>query len=104
MYKVAINKCYGGFSVSEEVGKILLSRYGLGTISKWGTYFLPEDIKRHDKRLIEVLEEFDEDNRGGGCSKVVIFELLTPVYRISNYDGYETIHQPEGYDWVTIED
>jgi hypothetical protein len=33
------------------------------------------------------------------CAKLAIEEVSGP-YRIDEYDGFETVKEPDGYDWI----
>ena len=104
MYKVVINTCYGGFSLSKEASEYLNEMYGLNINPVYG--FLPDSddeyIPRHDKRLIEAVETLGEDRASGYCSKLTIVEISTPCYRIDEYDGMESVETPEGVEWEYI--
>lgn len=102
-YKVVINNCYGGFGLSEEATNDLYSKYpamfdvydGYNGVEK---KYLKDSVNRHDKRLVEVVEKFG-DKASGSCAELKIEEISTPAYRIGDYDGYETLCQPEGFYW-----
>lgn len=95
--KVAINKCWGGFSLSEEVYKEL----GI----KWDTYgFLSNEdlgIKsenynsyRSNKKLIKAIEKIGADKSSGNLSRIVIVEIPNGIkFTIEDYDGMESIHE-----------
>jgi hypothetical protein len=57
------------------------------------------DVSRHDPVLVQVVEELG-DKANGSYAKLAIAEVSGP-YRIDEYDGYETVKQPDGYDWIT---
>ena len=57
------------------------------------------DISRHDPILVQVVEELG-DKANGMCAKLAIKEVSGP-YRIDEYDGLETVKEPDGYDWIT---
>jgi hypothetical protein len=57
------------------------------------------DISRHDPILVQVVEELG-DKANGMCAKLAIEEVSGP-YRIDEYDGNETVIEPDGYDWIT---
>jgi len=82
--KVAINRCYGGFILSEEACKFL------GTESTW-EFFKKHD--REDPKLIECIETLG-DKANGICSKIIICEVPDDFdYIIEDYDGMERIEQ-----------
>jgi len=57
------------------------------------------NITRHDPILVQVVEELG-DKANGMCAKLAIEEVSGP-YRIDEYDGNETVVEPDGYDWIT---
>jgi hypothetical protein len=57
------------------------------------------NIVRHDPILVQVVEELG-DKANGMCAKLAIEEVSGP-YRIDEYDGSESVVEPDGYDWIT---
>jgi hypothetical protein len=57
------------------------------------------NVDRHDPILVQVVEELGEE-ADGDCAKLAIAEVSGP-YRIDEYDGSESVKQPDGYDWIT---
>ena len=52
--------------------------------------------------MVDIVEELGEKaNRE--CSKLDVVEIATPMHRIEDYDGMESIHTPEDNDWIIIE-
>lgn len=100
MYKVVINVCYGGFGLSKEASEILRSQ-GVDIDPCYG--YLPDDGLRHDKRLVEVVEMLGE-KANSKFSKLKIVEINSPIYRIDEYDGMESVDTPSSLDWIVIED
>ena len=100
--KVVINACYGGFSLSKEA--VMLGRELSCDAKDWikcdPTYgYL--DVSRHDKILVAVVESLGV-RASGACAKLEIV-LTGQIYRISEHDGYESIEEPKGLDWVMIQ-
>ena len=108
--KIVINKCYGGFGLSEEAiflyGKkkginiikdkkksnSLVSHYYIDEI-KDGNYFSDRDIKRNDAALVEVVNELGE-KANGSCSELKIVEIPDDVeWIIEEYDGKEWVSE-----------
>jgi hypothetical protein len=58
-----------------------------------------DDVSRHDPILVQVVEELG-DKANGSCARLAIDEVSGP-YRIDEYDGFETVKEPDGYDWIT---
>ena len=106
--KIVINKCYGGFGLSEEAiflyGKKkginiikdkkesnkLISHYYINEI-KDGNYFCERNIQRNDPALIEVVEELGK-KAYSYCAELKIVEIPDDVeWIIEEYDGKEWI-------------
>ena len=87
MVKIALNKCFGGFSLSEKAYEAL----GL----EWDKYGFEykEEHKRTDPKLIEVIEKLGEE-ADGRHDRLVVVEVPDDVnWYIDDYDGVETIRE-----------
>ena len=83
--KIAINKCYGGFSLSEKAYEFL----GL----KWDYYgyHYSDHDKRTDPKLIECIEKLGAE-ANGFYAKLEIIEIPDDVnWEIKEYDGVEWV-------------
>ena len=114
MRKIAINRCFGGFGLSDEAFEKLLTRKGIAfekvvsteRISLFGaTYFnaghageddhyLYEHMfcdKRDDPDLIAVIEEMGEA-ANGFAAEIKIMEIPSDVeWHVAEYDGLEHV-------------
>ncbi len=82
--KIVVNRCYGGFGLSEAAFEAL----GI----PWDGYGYPE-IARDDPKLVEVVERLGEAANGAHASLRVV-EIPDDVeWEIDEYDGVETIHE-----------
>lgn len=95
--KVVVNRCYGGYNVSD----ILQKAYQSVTGQKLDPhYYLKHD--RADKVLVYLVERLGEINKEylrGFCSKLRVETIdLLPgrTYRIDEYDGMETLEMIPG--------
>ena len=109
-YKVVLNSCYGGFSLSKEAIKMLIDKHGLDIDSEYG-YVDNEDFGivderyeayRMDKRLVSVVKKLGVDKASGKYAALRIVDVPDDVvnvhgWHISDYDGCESIHQSH---WV----
>ena len=66
-------------------------------------YIYYHDIPRHDKDLVAVIEELGE-RANGTCANLDIMEIDSNLYRIEDYDGFESIITPDANDWIQIEE
>jgi hypothetical protein len=115
MAKIVYNVCYGGFSLSDEAVEMYLKLQGLNYTkvqTRFGYYlfqvegdpdFYSRDIKRHDPILVKVVELLG-DKANGACAKLALEEVAdgTP-YRISEYDGMESVETLGDIDWEIAE-
>ena len=62
-----------------------------------------ESLPRHDKDLVAVVEELG-DKANDYCAKLEVVEINSNLYRITEYDGIESIETPEYMDWIKVED
>lgn len=82
--KIVINKCYGGFGLSEEAYKEL----GL----KWDGYGFVE-IKRNDPKLVAVVKKLGERANGEHADLKIITIPDSVKWQIEEYDGIEWISE-----------
>ncbi len=99
--KVVYNACYGGFGLSKKA-TLLLQSMGVEEIDiEYG--YLPYEFPRHDPRLVQVVEALGEE-ANGPHAKLEIWTLSGNKYRIDEYDGNESVSEPEDvvHEWVTV--
>lgn len=114
MAKVVINRCFGGFGLSDKA----LRRYGqikgveVLSEDKNGLFpvyyymeegrrndFYDRDIPRDDLALVQVVEELG-DEAGDNFSYLVVEELAPGTrYYIDEYDGMETVVTEADVKW-----
>lgn len=79
--KVVINRCYGGFGLSEKAMKFL----GVG--SEW------PDIARNDPKLVECVEKLGE-GANGTYAELKVVEIPDDInWEIGEYDGLEWVEE-----------
>ena len=107
-FKVVINKCYGGFGVSEKgiewllangasPEKVMVRDSGL-TDSKW--VYTVCTLERHDPLLVKMVETLGSDAASGDSAALELRELEQPLYRVNEYDGNESIEEPSHVHWI----
>jgi len=111
MTKVVYNECYGGFSLSDEAIELYLNLKGLKykkikhqfgpnyDVEGIKHFYATRDIERDDPVLVQVVEKLG-DKANGECAKLCIEDLPKgTLYRIKEYDGYESIETKYNDDW-----
>lgn len=128
MTKIVINSCYGGFRLSEggmrryaelkglpfyvwkdpKYSSNMFKHYftadptGMEKISNefWKKHNLDDtNIDRTDPALVQVVEELGK-TVNGMCAKLTIVDLPAgTLYRIDEYDGYESIETNNDIKW-----
>ena len=92
MTKIVINKCYGGFGLSQEALGLYNELSGKNEDYDW-------DIQRNDPYLVQVVETLGK-KANGFCAELLVVELLPgTLYRICDYDGNEYIETADTIDW-----
>lgn len=83
--KIVINRCFGGFGLSEEALEEYKTRKSIGEdIWSW-------DIDRNDPVLIDIVESMDK-RANGDFAKLEIVEIPDDVeWQIKEHDGLEHI-------------
>lgn len=94
-HKVVYNNYYGGFGLSDKAQKLLDELK-----DEEVDYY---DLPRHDKDLVAVVEELGSE-ASGRFNSVVIAEIDSDRYRISEYDGWEKVITPETDSYIVIEE
>lgn len=92
-HKIAINKDYGGFCLSNKAVQ-WLKQHGA---------CLDENFKRHDPLLIKCIETLGKEVNTD-YSNIGIVEIDGNQYRICEYDGAEWVETPDSIEWVTIKE
>jgi hypothetical protein len=62
-------------------------------------YFSDSDIERSDPALVQVVEELGDMANGMGAKLRVKDVPAGTLYRIDEYDGYESVMTQDTYDW-----
>lgn len=81
--EIVINKCYGGFGVSEKGMKFM----GL----EWDGYGHGDELSRNDPKLIECVKQLGAEANGPHANLQII-EIPDDIeYTIEEYDGIEWV-------------
>lgn len=112
MRKIAVNRCFGGFGLSEAATRRYLELKGLPCYvqhNSWGSFecftkapqdrehqydglfYAGRETERDDPLLIQVIEELGKD-ADGDCAQLAIVEIPDDVqWQIEEYDGAEHV-------------
>jgi len=79
--KMLINKCYGGYSINEDLAE------ELGYESDY------DERSRYDETLIHMVEEGREEEVNGSCAELEVVEIPDGAtdWEMDEYDGMEAI-------------
>jgi hypothetical protein len=95
--KIVVNKCFGGFGVSEAVYKELgmeWDGYGYLYNEDFGIESDNYNAYRTNKKLIEAIERIGEKTASGAMAELRVVEIPDGIeFDINNYDGIETVHE-----------
>ena len=90
MRAIVINRCYGGFSLSQAAKELLAQKKGLPVGEVYDHIW---DDKRDDKDLVAVVQELGVE-ANSGHSDLKIVEIPEDVkWYIDEYDGIEVVHE-----------
>ena len=93
--KVVFNDCHGGFGLSDKAMEMYSALSGKSC--NFDVYGIP----RHDLNLVLVVETLREES-WGRFSELQIRDLKGRQYRIDEYDGWETVMEPDDYEWIVV--
>lgn len=86
MTKVVINRCHGGFGLSDQAEQLYKERKDI-TDPNWYHWEIPRD----DPVLVQIVEEMGED-ADGMYSELGIVEIPEDVnWYVEEYDGLEWV-------------
>lgn len=93
MNKIAYNNCYGIFSLSIKAINWIRENY-----PEFNDFEFKE---RHNPVLIKCIETLGPEVNGV-VSNIEIKTIDGRVYRIDEYDGLETVVEPNDEEWIII--
>ena len=110
MTQIVINRCYGGYSLSEEAIKHILVSKGYTNIESTNEHDQPEfkatspgglteffnefsfKLSRDDIDLVNAIETLTSVGASGDCAELKVVEIPDDVsWYISEYDGMECV-------------
>lgn len=86
--KIVVNRCWGGFGLSQEAYEALGAEWdGYGYSHRYS------DNDRADPKLVEVVERLG-DRANGSCAELRVIEIPDGIdWYIDDYDGMETVRE-----------
>lgn len=107
--KLVINGSFGGFGLSDKAIALYLNKKNI-SYTKDNYFriknengeqeiFSEDDLDRKDPTLIEVVEELGKDANGDYARLVVISLDEGTLYRITSYDGSESVELMHEIQW-----
>ena len=105
MHEVVVNRCYGGFDLSEAGQTLFRELAGLPPPEAEGGQGLNDFwIARHDPALVETVRRLGSAAAGLRSELVVVQLHRGSRYRIVEYDGKEGVEQPDNIVWSDAAD
>ena len=96
--RIVINRCYGGFGLSNQAAKRYRELAWIPEEELFWTY----DIPRDSKILLQVIDELGVEKASGPHAELKVIEVPEGVkWHIADYDGMEHIaedHRQWGLD------
>ena len=101
--KVVYNSCFGGFSISRKCAVWMADRCHAEAIKilKDEPFYGGFDGSRHDALLVMAVEELG-DAAAGSAARLRIHALRGSKYFIREYDGSETVIEPDDIRWIEV--
>ena len=106
--KLVLNKCYGGFSLSQKGVALYFELQGWTLVTEDELAFCPmhykdkksdknywydRNLKRNDPILLQVVETLG-DEANGIYAKLEVIEIPDDIdWEINDYDGYEYVEE-----------
>ena len=95
--KIVINRCWGGFGVSDAVyDELGIEWDGYGYIDNDILNIKSDDYDayRADKKLIAAIEKVGLEEASGNLASLEIVDIPDGVeWEINDYDGMESVHE-----------
>jgi hypothetical protein len=107
MTEVVYHGTYGGYelttSIVERYNELAGTKYGTDNI---GIYEAAKVINRHDSYLVQAVREYlnKEDTPSVPKIWLEIKKLKGNKYIIDEYDGWETVQEPDDIEWIEVDD
>lgn len=85
--KIVVNKCYGGFHLSNKAEDMLAKAVGVETQCIWGRNY------REHPALVSIVEKLGVEAYDDDVSELEIVEIPDDAtdWELNEYDGYEEV-------------
>jgi len=102
--KIVINKCFGGFRLSQKAlqelqkcnDKLINESDGSGIFLNSGELYASENLERNNPNLIRIVEQLGFE-ANGDSAELSIVEIPDNVkWQIMEYDGVEWVAEQHG--------
>jgi hypothetical protein len=89
MPNIVINRCYGGFGLSDAAMAEYRKLANIPDSEEFHYY----DLNRDDPLLVQVVEKLGESANGGYAELKIILVPDDVVWKIEDYDGMEKVSE-----------
>ena len=103
--KVVYNSCFGGFSISRACAEWMADRGNtecMEMLDRDDFYGYLDDAARHDPLLVMAVEHLGTKKASGSSAKLAVHELRGNRYYIDEYDGSESVVEPDDINWIEV--
>ena len=105
MKKVVYSSCFGGFSVSKVCAEWMADRGNtecMELLEHDDFYGCLDDTPRHDALLVMAVEHLGTKKASGSSARLTVHELRGDRYYIDEYDGAESVVEPDDVEWIEV--
>jgi len=89
MTKIVINRCHGGFGLSEKAQNLYIERKGIS--EEDAQYWFASEVDRDDPLLVQIVEELGIE-ANGEFARLKVVEIPDDVeWYVDEYDGTEWV-------------
>jgi hypothetical protein len=105
MTEVVYHSTYGGYelttSIVERYNELAGTKYETDDM---GTFVAADEINRHDPYLVQAVREYLDKEDASSVLKIrlEIKKLKGNKYIIDEYDGWETVQEPDDIEWIEV--
>ena len=90
--EIVISQRYGGFGLSEQAKELY---------KELSNKEFDNGVERYDKHLVQVVKTLGQD-ANDRFSDLKVLKFKGCKYRITDYDGFETLETPDSIPWSVV--